>query len=306
MARGTCDRKAATTGAPPFVRHLQSALPLVALSIGTIAAAIALASGAPVRAEPIGKPIGNGGERTAFTDAEIADGLFKVAFGAELRFTAGVDRLRKFDGPIRVFIDNRTQTSRSADLAAVVRDIAGHVDHLDIAVTGNRKAANVVVTMVQDRKELLRTIRDFYGPRRARIIERQLVPDCLSGFGEDAAHRIGRSEVILTADRDDFSFFNCAYEELLQALGPINDDRSVPWTMFNDDVRMGFFDVYDQYILNIVYDPRVHPGMTRSQVGELLPVILPKIRSWVSHTNAIAPSGVQASNEHGAEADAPR
>ena len=108
------------------------------------------------------------------------------------------------------------------------------------------------------------------------------------------------------AVRDDLSFFDCAYEELLQALGPINDDSTVPWTMFNDNVQMGFFDVYDQYILNIVYDPRVRSGMTRQQVKELLPEILPKVRSWISRTNAVAPSGVGATNDPGTGADAAR
>ncbi len=65
-------------------------------------------------------------------------------------------------------------------------------------------------------------------------------------------------------------FYDCLYEELLQALGPINDDKTVPWTMFNDDVQMGFFDLYDQYLLNILYDRRVRPGMTRNQVREQL------------------------------------
>ena len=57
--------------------------------------------------------------------------------------------------------------------------------------------------------------------------------------------------MILPVDAGDFTFYDCAYEELLRALGVINDDQSVPWTMFNDDVQMGFFDVYDQYLLNM-------------------------------------------------------
>ena len=62
-------------------------------------------------------------------------------------------------------------------------------------------------------------------------------------------------------DAGDFIFYDCAYEEILQSLGPINDDESVPWTMFNDNVQMGFFDVYDQYLLNLLYHPRMRPGM---------------------------------------------
>jgi Protein of unknown function (DUF2927) len=34
---------------------------------------------------------------------------------------------------------------------------------------------------------------------------------------------------------------------------------------------MGFFDVYDQFLLNILYDPRVRPGMTKEEVNGLLP-----------------------------------
>jgi hypothetical protein len=225
-------------------------------------------------------------ERTTFSDAEIADGFFKVAFGAELAIAGSDDRIRKFDGPVRVFLDNRSQADRRADMEAVIGDIRASVDHLDIALTQDRKAANVVVTLVRDHRALLRTMRSFYGHKLAGAIERRLQPRCLSGFSQDPQHRIRRAEVLLTADGGDFSFLDCAYEELLQALGPINDDRSVPWTMFNDEVQMGFFDVYDQYILNILYDPRVHPGMTRRDVETLLPDILSTVRRSIWQKSA--------------------
>src|SRR6201996_1191385 len=94
-----------------------------------------------------------------------------------------------------------------------------------------------------------------------------------------------RAEVSLPVDAGDFTFLDCAYEELLQALGVINDDASVPWTMFNDDVQMGFFDVYDQYLLNILYDPRITPGMTRDEVDAALPDIIASARQWVREIN---------------------
>src|SRR5260370_30619814 len=56
--------------------------------------------------------------------------------------------------------------------------------------------------------------------------------------------------------------------------------------MFNDDVQMGFFDVYDQYLLNILYDPRIRLGMTKEEVGKLLPDVLPAVREWIANTNA--------------------
>ena len=91
--------------------------------------------------------------------------------------------------------------------------------------------------------------------------------------------------MILVADAGDFVFYDCVYEELLQALGPINDDTTVPWTMFNDDVQMGFFGLYDQFLLNILYDPRIRPGMTRAEVEALLPEVLPAVRAFVEGNN---------------------
>ena len=116
---------------------------------------------------------------------------------------------------------------------------------------------------------------------RAREIHGSLDPQCLSGFRKNEKFEIERSDVILTVDNGDFIFFDCAYEELLQSLGPINDTASVPWTMFNDNVSMGFFGIYDQYILNLLYDPRIKAGMTVAEVKEVLPAVLVDVRAWV-------------------------
>jgi Protein of unknown function (DUF2927) len=185
-----------------------------------------------------------------------------------------------------VFIENRAKPDRRADVARVIDDIRRRVDHLDIAVTEDRAAANYFVTLIRDR-DLVRTVRTMYGRDKAKRIAR-LDPQCLSGFRKDDAFRIIQSNVLLVADAGDFIFYDCAYEELLQALGPIND-TDVPWTMFNDDVQMGFFDVYDQYILNILYDPRIRPGMPLEQVRALFPEVLPTVRAWVAKLNDLPP-----------------
>ena len=288
-----------TPYAPAITSHVNGLAAIVSarfsaatLSATMIAAALFVAVlvtvSSSLRAENAGIKNGRELERTEFTNHEIIDGFFKIAFGAELHVAGKPNRIRKFDGPVRVFLDDRANADRRADIAAVIADIRRHVAHSDVAMTEDRQAANVVVILVRDRNALRRTIRSLYGRERANQIERRLTPRCLSGFGEDGSHRIRRSEVILTADGGDFEFFDCAYEELLQALGPINDDSSVPWSMFNDDVQMGFFDIYDQYLLNILYDPRVRPGMTKEQVRDVFPSILLTVRSWVSQANSLA------------------
>jgi hypothetical protein len=225
-------------------------------------------------------------EKKTFTDAQIFDGFFKVAFGAELRLAGNSDRIRKYHVPVRVHVDNRAKPDRSAQVAEVVADIKSRIANLDIAIVADKSAANVEVRLIRER-DFGRTLRQTFGRQQTQKIQKSLDPQCLSGFRKDAEFRIVHSDVFLVADIDDFTFFDCVYEELLQSLGPINDTDKVPWTMFNDDVQMGFFGVYDQYILNILYHPRVRSGMTAAQVRALLPEIMPEVRAFVARTNGL-------------------
>ena len=205
-------------------------------------------------------------ERKTFTDAEIIDGFFKVTFGAEFH-VAGA---RRPDPQIRragAGLSSTTARSPTArqQVAAAVADIRRRIRNLDIAI--DRQARRGQRRRDAGARPRPRAHHPLALRRRAaRAASRSsLEPQCLSSFRKDDSFRILHSDVILVADAGDFIFYDCAYEELLQALGPINDDATVPWSMFNDDVQMGFFGIYDQYLLNILYDPRIRPGMTRER-----------------------------------------
>jgi Protein of unknown function (DUF2927) len=254
------------------------------MTLASIAIALATIDSGPANAENPDISSRRASERLDFTNDEIKDGFFKIAFKAELQIDAPVERIRKFDEPVRIFVESKGLPDRRSEIAAIVADIRSRVNHLDVAVTDDRDAANFVVRLVGER-DLRRTIRSLYGSERAKQIQKSLHPECLSGIGKDQLYRIRRAEVILPVDAGEFTFYDCAYEELLQALGAINDDASVPWTMFNDDVQMGFFDVYDQYLLNVLYDPRIRAGMTKEEVERLLPDVLATAREWVTAAN---------------------
>jgi len=257
-------------------------------SLGLLLAGTSVSDAGPPRTPPEVPAIAQRqrAERKTFTDSEIIDGFLRTAFGAEYHLAGRVDRIRKYQKPVRVFIDVAGRSDRRAQLAAVVADIARHVQHLDIAVTERRDDASVVAKLVRDR-DLYRTITALYGADRAREIRSSLDPQCLSGFRKSDSFEIINSDVLLTVDNGDFVFFDCAYEELLQSLGPINDTTAVPWTMFNDDVQMGFFDIYDQYILNILYDPRIKAGMTVDEVRAVLPEVMTSVRAWIAQVNGL-------------------
>ena len=161
-------------------------------------------------------------EKKTFTDSEIIDGFFKTAFGAEYHLAGRVDRIRKYEAPVRVFADGirRAIERRSSRKSSPIS--RSRVQHLDIAMAESSDGANVIVKLVRDR-DLYRTIATFYGTERAREIRSSLDPQCLSGFRKNEKFEIEHSDVILTVDNGDFIFLDCAYEELLQSLGPIND-----------------------------------------------------------------------------------
>ena len=253
---------------------------MCAIVLGTIAVPLSTAAEIPAIAAR------QRAEKKTFTDAEITEGFLKTTFGAEFQLAGRVDRIRKYVTPVRVFAEGN-RADRTAQLAQVVADIGKRVQHLDIAMASRAEDANVTVKLVRDR-DLTRTIAKDYGNERAKEIKTSLDPQCLSGFRKNDAYEIERSNVILTVDNGDFVFFDCAYEELLQSLGPTNDTSSVPWTMFNDKVSMGFFDVYDQYILNLLYDPRIRPGMTVEEVKAVLPAALADVRVWVRKVNDLS------------------
>ncbi|WP_322515985.1 DUF2927 domain-containing protein [Rhodopseudomonas palustris] len=266
-------------GPRPFRRAL-AAIVAIALTASVVASSSA--------ADRTDIPANQRAEKTDFSDSQILDGFFKIAFGAEYHVAGRVDRIRKFQGPVRIFAEGETRPDRRAELSRVVADIARRVRHLDIAMTDDSDEANVTVHLVRDRN-LGKTIASFYGAERAREIHQSLDPQCLSGFRKNDRYEIEQAQVILTVDNGDFVFLDCAYEELLQSLGPINDTDEVPWTMFNDDVQKGYFDVYDQYLLNILYHPEVKPGMTVQEVKAVLPQVMTDVRSFVGKTNGLGP-----------------
>src|ERR1700691_821754 len=81
-------------------------------------------------------------ERKTFSDGEIIDGFFKTAFGAEFHLAGRVDRIRKYDVPVRVFADGGNRPDRRVLLAKVVADIGARAQHLEIAVADSAAPPN--------------------------------------------------------------------------------------------------------------------------------------------------------------------
>src|SRR5207237_10846897 len=134
-----CRRAPRGSPRPPELRRAARFLLLLAALTATLAQA---------RAEDPEIAKRRAAERKVFTDAEILKGFFATAFGAEMRIAGRVDRIRKYDLPVRVYVENRVQPDRTAQIAEIVTDIKARVEHLDIAMAADRRQANVVVRLL--------------------------------------------------------------------------------------------------------------------------------------------------------------
>ena len=64
-------------------------------------------------------------------------------------------------------------------------------------------------------------------------------------------------------------------------MGAVNDDSSLAHSTFNDRNELDGFPLFDQFILNMLYHPRVRVGMTRDEVLPILPGVIQDIRGRV-------------------------
>jgi len=215
-------------------------------------------------------------EKTSFNDQELIDGFMKTVFGLEYRSWNWQPYLvKKFTKPVVVHIRNLSQRDRKQDAAAFLHYLNGKIHGLSIAVTNRAEQSNFTLYIV-DRAQYKDVVKqEIYGDPAANAPGRCLVRVLSDSNG------IARSTAVIVADEGEFLFQRCLVEEVLQGLGPMNDNPSLQHSVFNDRSRHSGFTVFDRYILNMLYHQRIRPGMSKRQARDVLPGVLRDIRRFV-------------------------
>lgn len=205
----------------------------------------------------------------AASDAEIIRGFNLTVFGAEfspLGFQSNY--VRKFNGTVRFHIENLSKRNRTGEIKAFILSLNNLVGGLRTQVVSSPQSANFIVYVV-DRKDYVATVREkVYGRSSASTPGKCLVRSVFSTSG------IKRSDAVVVSDEGEALFNRCKTEEILQGLGPLNEDPSLGESMFNDRTRHTSFTRFDRLILNMLYDRRIANGATLPSVQQLLPAVL--------------------------------
>jgi hypothetical protein len=214
--------------------------------------------------------------QSRFSDAALANGFYRTVFGLEYEAgSRGASVVKKFVEPVRLYIDNRSRIDRRRAVARFVSSVNRAVRGLDLRVVDNPLEANFTVYVV-DRAHYAQVIQhDVYNSSRAEVRGRCMVRVLTGQAG------IRQAQAVIVSDEGDFLFNRCLVEEVLQGLGPLNDDPTLTASVFNDQSQHTRFMLHDRYVLNMLYHPRIQPGMRRDDVDRVLRMVLADVRSWV-------------------------
>lgn len=211
----------------------------------------------------------------AFTDSELIDGFERTVFGSEYRsFGWQSYVVKKYSGPVHVFVDDRSSDRRGGEVADFVRELPRLIAGLDIRLVSSPQEANYRIFVVDRAAYRDVVIGEIYGrPSSSFAPGRCLVRVVSTSSG------ISRSDAVIVADEGEFLFRRCMVEEVLQGLGPVNDDSSLSESVFNDGSKHSTFTSFDRHILNMLYSPLIEPGMTRMEVARVLPYVAAEVRA---------------------------
>lgn len=204
-----------------------------------------------------------------FSTEELLDGFHKTVFGLEYRAWSWRPYLvKKFTVPVRFYVHNLSKVNRKPTVHSFIRNIDRKVHGLTTGLASGPDSANFQIYVV-DRSQYRDVVRrDIYKNPNSDAPGRCLVRVVSGRRG------IKKSAAVIVSDEGEFLFRRCLVEEILQGLGPMNDHEDLTHSVFNDRSRHSRFTVFDQIILNMLYDERIKPGMSTKQADAVLPLVV--------------------------------
>ena len=210
----------------------------------------------------------------AFSDAELIDGFERTVFGSEYpSWGWQAYMVKKFADPVRFYIEDRSVARRGGEVAAFVRSLPVIIRGLNASIVDHPARANFRI-FVLDRADYRDVVaNEIYNRPSSAFAPGKCLVRVVSGRGG-----IARADAVIVADEGDFLFRRCMTEEVLQGLGPVNDDVTLAESVFNDASRHASFTRFDRHILNMLYHPAIRAGMTRVEARRVLPAVAAEVR----------------------------
>ena len=222
---------------------------------------------------PAGAFKGAPAEYTKFATAEIVRGFMALAFGSDMRIGARPKGVRRFDRPVKIYVQNGGSTDRTAQMKRVIAEYAAKIPTLKVSEANATESADVLVRLI-DEKDFASALVQSFGRATARAFVAKTNPQCMTSVRSRTDGVIERAVSFIIVDKGEDVFLDCAYHELLHAFGLSSHDQRNPWTTLNQKRMVGYLTVYDRALLTLLYDPRLPPGTDPAKTRRLLPALI--------------------------------
>ncbi|RDW11948.1 DUF2927 domain-containing protein, partial [Paracoccus thiocyanatus] len=228
------------------------------------------------------------GAEIALTAEKLAEDFIEVALHDEYAREGGrlVSRptpapLRRWQQPVRLrleFGDSVAPDQRARDRAEIA-GFAGRLARLSghtVALTGGAGNFNVLILNEDERRAIAPRLSALMPGIPAGDIAalRDLAPQnhcTVFAYSTGNSPVYAQAVALIRAELPPRLRRSCIHEELAQGMGLANDSPRARPSLFNDDEEFAFLTRHDELLLQILYDPRLRPGMTEA---EARPIVL--------------------------------
>ena len=223
-----------------------------------------------------------------FDNRDLARNFAKIALAREYR-RDGEDLvqeatpapLSRWNEPIRYRIEGASGDDLE-DYGSLI-DRLSDLTSLDFIESAFEPNVSIFFLDAEERVQFVRDLRENGDDKRMPLLvdwAQELRYPCVGQVGfEDATSGVITGAVIVIKDElEGVLRESCIHEELVQALGLMNDDDDVRPSIFNDDQEFALLTEHDEYLLRILYDERLETGMSAPEAAPIVPIILKDIR----------------------------
>lgn len=234
-----------------------------------------------------------GGADTPFTADVLTRNFEQIAFfneyASDFSGRGGASPLRRWESPVRmqvIYGDGIPPSQRSAvndTVNSYARRLARATGH-PIAATGTPNFL-VILASEDDRADALQVAATrvegiSLGSLRALRDMRRDTYCAVAAYAAGPDPNVYTAAVaVIRSENPDLLRLSCIHEELAQGLGLANDSPGARPSIFNDDDEFALLTNHDELLLKMLYDPRLHPGMTAQDAAPLTRTIAAELTS---------------------------
>lgn len=225
-----------------------------------------------------------------FTNADLATNFRRIALNREYRREGGrlvqeetPTGISRWGQPIRFQLvgSGVTQEDR-AEYAALTARLS-RLTGLDVAETAGEPNLSILILGPDERRSFVRALEAEGAAERMPLVIQwagDIAYPCIGqvGYVDADSGQITGAMIMIKAELTGLLRRSCIHEELAQTLGLMNDDDNVRPSIFNDDQEFALLTEHDEYLLQILYDPRLKPGMSAETASLLVDEIIKDIR----------------------------